>query len=760
MTDTPLRILHLEDSLADAELTQETLAANGITCDVTCVETESAFLAALQEHCFDLVLADYALPSFDGISALALVRRQSPDLPFIFVSGTMGEEVAIEALKVGATDYVLKTRLSRLVPAVRRALREANERAELHHAERELRERDAKIRRLVDANIVGVLIWDSEGQILDANDAFLRIVGYDRKDLLSGRLRRTDLLPAESLEPDKNPWMPGMKTTGSLQPFEKEYFRKDGSRVPVLIAPVTFEETSNQGVAFVLDLTERKQAEEAARRSEKQLRDVIETIPTLVWIARPDGSTEFANRRLVEYTGLSQAEAAGSGWELAIHPDDLDRYLRNWRASVASGEPFEEEMRLRHADGEYRWFLSRAVPLRDNQGKILNWYGVSTDIEDRKQAKEALERSEAYLAEAQKLTHTGSWAFHGTATAASYWSEENFRIWGFDPQGGFPTREMIEQRMHPEDRDRARKTGVQAVAAKTDWEGEFRIVLPDGTVRHIHGLGHPVLSAAGELLEAVGTHVDVTERKHAEAEREKLRQLEADLAHLNRITTMGELAVSLAHELKQPITAAITSADSCLQWLTHSPPNLDRARAAASRIKADANRAADVIDRLRSLYQKAPPKRDQVAVKGLIAEMAVLLRGEADRYAVSIRTDLAADLPMVMADRVQLQQVLLNLMLNAIEAMKETGGLLTIRSQPGPDGQVLISVTDTGIGLPAEKANEIFNAFFTTKPQGSGMGLTISRSIVESHGGHLWATANNGGGAAFHFTLPAAAAED
>ncbi|MBV8438605.1 MAG: PAS domain S-box protein [Silvibacterium sp.] len=760
MTDTPLRILHLEDSLADAELTQETLAANGITCDVTCVETESAFLAALQEHCFDLVLADYALPSFDGISALALVRRQSPDLPFIFVSGTMGEEVAIEALKVGATDYVLKTRLSRLVPAVRRALREANERAELHHAERELRERDAKIRRLVDANIVGVLIWDSEGQILDANDAFLRIVGYDRKDLLSGRLRRTDLLPAESLEPDKNPWMPGMKTTGSLQPFEKEYFRKDGSRVPVLIAPVTFEETSNQGVAFVLDLTERKQAEEAARRSEKQLRDVIETIPTLVWIARPDGSTEFANRRLVEYTGLSQAEAAGSGWELAIHPDDLDRYLRNWRASVASGEPFEEEMRLRHADGEYRWFLSRAVPLRDNQGKILNWYGVSTDIEDRKQAKEALERSEAYLAEAQKLTHTGSWAFHGTATAASYWSEENFRIWGFDPQGGFPTREMIEQRMHPEDRDRARKTGVQAVAAKTDWEGEFRIVLPDGTVRHIHGLGHPVLSAAGELLEAVGTHVDVTERKHAEAEREKLRQLEADLAHLNRITTMGELAVSLAHELKQPITAAITSADSCLQWLTHSPPNLDKARAAASRIKADANRAADVIDRLRSLYQKAPPKRDQVAVKGLIAEMAVLLRGEADRYAVSIRTDLAADLPMVMADRVQLQQVLLNLMLNAIEAMKETGGLLTIRSQPGPDGQVLISVTDTGIGLPAEKANEIFNAFFTTKPQGSGMGLTISRSIVESHGGHLWATANNGGGAAFHFTLPAAAAED
>jgi len=362
------------------------------------------------------------------------------------------------------------------------------------------------------------------------------------------------------------------------------------------------------------------------RRQERKLRDVIETIPTFAWTALPDGSVDFVNRHWQEYTGLSAERTVGSGWQAAVHAADLKRHAEKWRVSQATGEPFENEVRYRRAaDEQYRWFLARAVPLRDQRGKILKWYGISTDIEDRKRAEE---------------------------------------------------------------------------------------------------------------------------------EREKLR---ADLAHVNRVSTLGEMAASLAHEIKQPIAAAITSANSCIEWLAHEPPNLDRARAAAGRIDRYGNRAAEIIDRIRSLYKKSPPQRELVEVNEIIREMVELLRAEANQYAASIRTDLVADPPKITADRVQLRQVFMNLILNAIEAMKETGGVLTVKTQLGENGQLLISVSDTGMGLPREKTEQIFDAFFTTKPQGSGMGLSISRSIVESHGGRLWATANNGRGATFHFTLPTAA---
>jgi signal transduction histidine kinase len=322
---------------------------------------------------------------------------------------------------------------------------------------------------------------------------------------------------------------------------------------------------------------------------------------------------------------LSAKESVGEGWEVAVHPADLKRHLEKWRTSLASGEPFENEVRYRRsADGQYRWFLSRAVPLRDAQGKIVEWYGISTDIEDRKRAEE---------------------------------------------------------------------------------------------------------------------------------ERERLR---ADLAHVNRVSMLGELAASVSHELRQPIAAAMTDAKTCVRWLKRDPPSVEEATAAAMRIVNDGSHATEIIERLRSLYKKDLPERELVEVNEIIRAMFELLRAEANQYAISIRTDLVADLPKITADRVQLQQVFMNLILNAIEAMKETGGVLTVKTQLG-DGQLLISVSDTGVGLPKGKTEQIFEAFFTTKPQGSGMGLSISRSIVESHGGRLWAMANNGRGATFHFTLPTAA---
>src|SRR6202451_3631601 len=247
---------------------------------------------------------------------------------------------------------------------------------------------------------------------------------------------------------------------------------------------------------------------------------------------------------------------------------------------------------------------------------------------------------------------------------------------------------------------------------------------------------------------------DIEDRKRAEQEREKLREREADLAHTNRVSTLGEMAASLAHEIKQPIAAAITTANSCVEWLAHEPPNLDRARAAAAKIDKYGNRAAEIIDRIRSLYKKSPPQRELVDVNGIIEEMLTLRKGEATRASIGMRTDLSAELPKIMVDRVQLQQVFMNLMLNGIEAMNGSGGELTVRSHL-QDSQLLFSVSDTGVGLPTDKGDQIFSAFFTTKTQGSGMGLAISRSIVESHGGQLWATANAGRGATFHFTLPA-----
>jgi PAS domain S-box-containing protein len=375
---------------------------------------------------------------------------------------------------------------------------------------------------------------------------------------------------------------------------------------------------------------------------------------------------------------------------------------------------------------------------------------------ERKLAQEALRRSEAYLAEAQRLTHTGSWARDASAYKVLYWSEETFRILGLDPQQGIPDSEYTAGIIHPEDRDRVDQLRKQAMREKVDFAADYRIVFPDGTLKHLHVIGHPVFDETGEVHEYVGTVVDITERKRAEDERERLRQLQSDLARINRVTTMGELTASVAHEIKQPISAAVMDAGTCVEWLARDRPDVEEARHAASRIVQDVTRASQIIDRIRLLFKKGEPQRELIDVNEVIREMIVLLRGEARLNSIAIHTELAADLPVINADRVQLQQVFMNLMLNAIDAIKDTKGAgeLTIRSQPNPGGQLLISVSDSGAGLPSDQANKIFDAFFTTKPDGTGMGLSISRSIIESHGGRLWASANSGRGATFQFTLP------
>ena len=384
-----------------------------------------------------------------------------------------------------------------------------------------------------------------------------------------------------------------------------------------------------------------------------------------------NGFCTFVNKRWTEYTGLSVEKTSGAGWQSAIYPEDIVRHSEKWRISVATGQPFEDEARFRRAaDGDYRWFLVRGVPLRDPHGQIVEWYGTLTDIEDRKRAEDALQQSQLYLAEGQRLAHMGSWAFN--AAGFEYWSSELFRIYGLDPSNEPPTVEEYLALVHPEDRAFMEQRITSMLADHRAFDFTKRIVRSDGEIRHVRCVGVPA-TQGGTFHGFLGTGIDVTEHELLEQERERLRQLETELAHTNRVSMLGEMAASLAHEIKQPIAAAMTSANSCIEWLAHEPPNLDRARAAAAKIDKYGNRAAEIIDRIRSFYKKSPPQRDLADVNGIIHEMLMLLEGEATRSSIAMHTDLSAELPKIMADRVQLQQVFLNLMLNAIEAMRERG---------------------------------------------------------------------------------------
>lgn len=532
--------------------------------------------------------------------------------------------------------------------------------------------------------------------------------------------------------------------------FEHRLLMQDGSikYVRVVGHAVKDEAGKIEFVGALMDITVAKEAEDRTHL-------IIDTVPAQLWTESPEGVVDFVNRRWVDYTGMTLEQAIGPGWTNMVHPDDIERVLSKWRILISEGKPREIESRLRRSDGEYRWFLSRCYPLIDRSGHILGWYGCDTDIHDRKEAEETLRRSEGYLAEAQRLSHTGSWA--ANIGDIRYLSEECYRVLGLDPQGGLPPYEAFFQRIHPDDRAKFTEAVETAEHNKTDFELEYRLVHPGGELRDIHVIGHSVLSASGDLVEFVGTVIDITERKRAEEELERLRQTQADLARINRVTTLGELTASLAHEVNQPIAAAVTSANSCIRWLEGDVPNLDKARAAAARIVKDGTRAAEIIDRTRRLFQKGTPQWQLFDVNEIVGEMIVLLRGETTRYSISVWSELAPDLPKVLGDRVQLQQVLMNLMMNSIDAMKNVDGMreLGIRSQRAEDAQLLVSVSDTGVGLPPGQADHIFNAFFTTKPHGTGMGLRICRSIVESHGGRLWASNNSPRGANFCLTLPA-----
>jgi PAS domain S-box-containing protein len=506
-------------------------------------------------------------------------------------------------------------------------------------------------------------------------------------------------------------------------------------------------------VGTVIDITERKRAEEALHKSQLYLSEGQRLAHMGSWAFNPSGVFDYWSQELFEIYGLDPQNGAPTleQYLATVHPQDRDFMADTIKKMQAERTGCDVKKRIVRPDGEQRYIRCVGIPVVE--GEVLKGFlGTAIDVTEQELLTQELRREQAYLTDSQSMAHIGGWAYNLVTHKLLHSSDANARLYGFDPsQGPIPTERFFDTILAE---DEPRVTAALDNAARTGMDvylHEYRIRHTDGSIRFLRAIGHR--NPSGEPGEYVGVTMDITELKSAEQEREKLRQLEAELAHIDRVSTLGEMAASLAHEIKQPIAAAITSANSCIEWLAHDPPNLDRARAAAARIDRYGNRAAEIIDRIRSLYRKSPPQRELVDVNGIIHEMLTLLNGEATRYSVAMGTELAAELPKITADRVQLQQVFMNLMLNAIEAMRDSGGELTVNSEL-QDGQLQFSVSDTGVGLPTENTDQIFSAFFTTKPQGSGMGLAISRSIVESHGGRLWACANSGGGATFHFTLP------
>jgi len=509
-----------------------------------------------------------------------------------------------------------------------------------------------------------------------------------------------------------------------------------------------------------IDVTEQHLAKEALqkavdeiKKSEDRLRLVIDTIPTLVWRAGPDGVPDFLNQPALDYTGISSEQAA-TAWPRAFHPDDKKGMLVKWAAIRKSGMPGGLEARLRRFDGEYRWFWFQAEPLRDEAGNIVKWYGSSTDIEDRKRTEVALRASEQ--------------RFRDYAETASDWLWET----GPDHQVNRISEHVNAVGLVP-----SRITGVARWDIATDVETEpekwrlhramidahqpFRdfvyTVDAAGVPVYVRTSGKPIHDASGNFLGYRGTGTNITSTIRADHAERELRKAQAELAHVTRVTTLGELTASIAHEVNQPLTAVVANADACLRWLDRATPDLDAARRSVGWIIDDGNRASEVIRRVRALANKADVERVPLDVNEVVREVIALVRGELISHQVSVRTELAPALPMILGDRVQLQQVIINFVMNGIEAMqsvRDRSRKLVIRSGQNENQHVLVSVTDCGVGISAENADRLFSAFFTTKAGGMGMGLSICRSIVDAHGGRLSASRNEGPGATFQFTLP------
>ena len=1004
---SPLRVLHLEDDPNDAELIRAALHREGIVSHVARVETRADFLASLERGGVDIILADYTLPSFDGLAALNIALERCPDVPFIFVSGTLGEEVAIEALKIGATDYLLKERLSSIGPSVHRALREARERDERRRAEallageKRLLEMIAKgnslsmildalcrlVEELSKGSLSSILLLDPDGtrlwhgaapslpkSYIDAIDgsaigpaagscgtaAFRKervIVSDIAQDPLWADYR--DLALPHGL---RACWStPVLASDGRVLGTFAIYSREPSSPTPPQqsiieqitdLASIAIErkraEEEHQAHLWFLESMDRvNRAIQGTNDLEQMMSDVLDAVLSVFecdrsWLTYPCDPEAVSNgvkmqRTRPEFPGLF---AVGADVPVDAETADLLRTVRASSGPVVLGPRSQYPLPAKMA--KKLGIQSRIVMALYPKGAQPYMFGLSqcsyarawTPQEERlfqeigRRLEDALTtllmfrnlgESERRLEEAQRISHVGYWE-RDLATNRYTWSDEAYRIFGLRPQERIPSFDDVQELLHPADREMRAAAVAEALRGGRRYDVEYRVVRPDGDVRFVRSEGDVVRDEAGRLLRVFGTMQDITERKRGEHRRmaqhtvtqilaeaatleeatanilravceslvwdlgalwrtdreegvlrcvevwhtesvevpefeaairestfrpgiglpgrvwssrepafiadvvhdanfprapiaaremlhaafgvpillggevlgvmeffsheirqpdrdlldmmatigsqigqfierkraeDALHHAQAELAHVTRVATLGELTASIAHEISQPLAAVVSDANACLHWL--AAQNLEEARQCAEFVIADGHRAGDIISRIRALVKKAPSRKDWVDVNATILEVIALARSEVTSHGVSLQTRLGDDVPLILGDRIQLQQVILNLMINAIEAMSGISDApreLIVGSAKDASPRVLVAVRDSGPGLNPASVDRLFHAFYTTKPQGMGMGLAISRSIVEAHGGRLWATANVPHGAVFQFTLP------
>ncbi|HEY3134497.1 MAG TPA: GAF domain-containing protein [Blastocatellia bacterium] len=1002
-----LRILHLEDNPRDAELIQAILETEGIICDVTRVDTQADFFASLEHGGFDLILTDYTLPSFDGLSALKITLKKCPDVPFIFVSGTLGEEVAIEALKIGATDYILKERLSRIVPSVHRALREAKERGERKRAEALLSEekrllemiaRGNPLSTILDAlcrlveelskgSLASILLLDPDGHRLwhgaapslpksytDAIDG--GFIGPAAGSCGTAAYRKEPVIVSDiATDPLwtnyrdlalphrlRACWStPVLAADGRVLGTFAIYSRAPGSPTPqqlniieqitdlasIAIEHKRAEEERQAHLWFLESMDKVNRTMQGTNDLEQVMSDVLDAVLAIfncdrAWLVYPCDPEAASWKVTMEHTRPEFPGIFALGIDLPVDPE-IEKVFQTVRAASGAVRFGPESQHPLPSEAAKRFGIQSQIGMaiypKVGEPYLLGLHQCSyprvwTPQEERlfqeigRRLEDALTsllmfrnqgESERQLEEAQRLAHVGYWE-RDTDTDVITWSDETYRIFGLQPQERILHLAQLPDLVHPEDKQIVVKAVAAALQGGPRYDIEYRVVRPNGDVRLVHSQGDVMWDESGRPRRMFGSVQDITERKRAEQrlmaqhtvtqvlaeaatleeatakilqavceclvwdvgalwsldkeagvlrcvevwhkesievpefeatsrettfipgiglpgrvwfsrepmyipdvvrdanfprapiaarevlhaafgfpillggevlgvmeffsyeirqpdqdlldmmatigsqigqfiERKRtedaLHHAQAGLAHVARVATLGELTASIAHEINQPLAAVVNNAGACLRWL--AAQNLEEARQSATRVIADGHRAGEIIGRIRALAKKAPPRKDWVDINDTILEVIALARSEVQRSGVALKTQLSDDVPHILADRIQLQQVMLNLIINAIEAMsgvRESPRELLVGSGKNEQQDVLVGVRDSGPGLDPKTVDHLFDAFYTTKPQGMGMGLAISRSIIESHGGRLWATANDNGGATFQFSLP------
>jgi PAS domain S-box-containing protein len=803
----------------------------------------------------------------------------------------------------------------------------------------DLQEREAKVRRLVDSNIIGIVIGDFKGRILEANEAFLDIIGYSREDLVLGRLRWTALTPSEWRDCDDQA-LAELRATGTAHPREKEYIRKDGSRVAVLIGSTMLDDREDEGVSFVLDLTERKQTEEALRQSESYLSEAQRLSSTGSWAWVPArGEIRYWSEECFRIVGFDPAKEPPPMETIfqRIHPDDRARAAELMGRAPHDKADFTLDYRVIHPDGRVRDLHLVGHPVFNASGDLAEFVGTVIDVTERKQAEEQrqahlwflesmdkvnraiqgtndleqmmrdvlgavlsifacdrawlvypcdpeaptwraameytrpdypgafalgidlpvdaegvnvfqsarasggavqfssepdcplprqlaerfgvqsliaiaiypkvdkpylfglhqcsyprtwtareerlfqeigrrlgdgltgllmlrnLRESEGKLEEAQRIAHVGHWD-HDLDNDSFTWSDETYRIFDVPLQEKGKTSAVLNALIHPEDRESYARASLSALRGDAPYNVEYRVVRSNGEVRFVHSRGDVTIDETGRPHRMFGIVQDITERKQSEEDlresERRNRETQAELAHVSRLTVLGDLTASIAHEVNQPLTGVVTYGGACLRWLDGEVPRIDLARGAVEQMIGSARHASEVLARIRALSKKGASERVRFDINRAIDDVVALILREINAHGVSLRLDLGTSLPPVDGDRVQLQQVMMNLLMNGIQAMSRVTGRdreLLIRSRGHGSDQIIVAVEDCGTGIEPEHLDRLFNAFFTTKPDGMGIGLSICRSIVEAHDGRLWATDNVPHGATFQFTLPVSA---